>query len=95
MKSSFISLTLLHLKDSRFYSSYNKLDRIYSVVKCKSGQVRSVGSVKYVTQHKRIYINIGKKKLIRKNKMCNNIKCTGQYTVDLINDNISRDVQEI
>ncbi len=27
--------------------------------------------------------------------MCNKIKCAGQYTVDLINNNISRDVQEI
>ncbi len=27
--------------------------------------------------------------------MCNNIKCAEQYTVDLINRNISRDVQEI
>ncbi len=27
--------------------------------------------------------------------MCNKIKCAEQYTVDLINNNISRDVQEI
>ncbi len=27
-------------------------------------------------------------------KMCNEIKCAIQYTVDLINNNISRDVQE-
>ncbi len=27
--------------------------------------------------------------------MCNKTKCAGQYTVDLINNNISRDVQEI
>ncbi len=27
--------------------------------------------------------------------MCNKIKCAGQYTVVLINNNISRDVQEI
>ncbi len=51
-----------------------------------------------VTQHKRIYINIGrnKKKIrikIKKNKMCNKIKCAGQYIVDLINNNISRNVQ--
>ncbi len=26
--------------------------------------------------------------------MCNKIKCAIQYTVDLINNNISRDVQE-
>ncbi len=26
--------------------------------------------------------------------MCNKVKCAGQYTVDLINNNISRDVQE-
>ncbi len=25
--------------------------------------------------------------------MCNKIKCAGQYTVDLIDNNISRDVQ--
>ncbi len=28
---------------------------------CKSGQVRSMDSAKYVTQHKIIYINKGKK----------------------------------
>ncbi len=28
-------------------------------MKCKSDQVRSVDSAKYVTQNKRIYINIG------------------------------------
>ncbi len=27
--------------------------------------------------------------------MCYKIKCAGQYTVDLIHNNISRDVQEI
>ncbi len=27
-------------------------------------------------------------------KMCNEIKCAIQYTVDLINNNINRDVQE-
>ncbi len=27
-------------------------------------------------------------------KMCNEIKCAVQYTVDLINNNINRDVQE-
>ncbi len=52
-------------------------------------------SAKYVTQHKRIDINIGKKtKNKKKSKMCNKIKCTIQYTVDLINNNINRDVQE-
>ncbi len=30
-----------------------------TVVKYKSGQVRSMDSAKYITQHKRIYINIG------------------------------------
>ncbi len=44
-------------------------------------------SAKYVTQHKRIYMNIGEKNKIRKNKMCNKIKCEEQYTVDLINNN--------
>ncbi len=29
-----------------------------------------------------------------KNNMCNRIKCAGQYTLDLINNNITRDVQE-
>ncbi len=29
-----------------------------------------------------------------KNKMCNKMKCAGQYTVDLKNNNISRNVQE-
>ncbi len=52
-------------------------------------------SVKYVTRHNRI--NIGKKINKNKNaniksKMCNKIKCVGQYTVDLINNNLSRDV---
>ncbi len=49
----------------------------------------------YVTQHKRIYINVGKKSKEQiKNKMCNKIKCAGQHTVDLIKNNIGRDVQE-
>ncbi len=48
-------------------------------------------------------INIGMKKnernnenneKIKKNKMCNKIQCAGQYTVDLIHNNISRIVQE-
>ncbi len=43
-------------------------------------------SAKYVTQHKIIYINIGEK---IKSKMCYKIKCAIQYTVDLINNNIS------
>ncbi len=47
-------------------------------------------SAKYVTQHKRININIGEK---IKSKMCNTIKCTIQYTVGLINHNTNRDVQ--
>ncbi len=53
-------------------------------------------SAKYVTQHKRIYINIGKKLKDKKikSKMCNKIKCAIQYTVDLINNNINRYVQE-
>ncbi len=37
------------------------------------------------------YIKINKKK---KSKMCTKIKCAIQYTVDLINNNINRDVQE-
>ncbi len=48
-------------------------------------------SAKYVTQHKRIYIDIGKK---IKSKMCYKIKCAILYIVDLINNNINRDVQE-
>ncbi len=44
----------------------------------------------YVTQHKRIYINIGKKHI--KSKMCNKIKCAIQYTVDLVNNDRSRNV---
>ncbi len=53
-------------------------------------------SAKYVTQHKRIYINIGEKLKDKKikSKMCNKIKCAIQYTVDLINNNINRYVQE-
>ncbi len=44
-----------------------------------------------------IYINIGKNKIKNKkkiSKMCNEIKCAIQYTLDLIHNNISRDVQE-
>ncbi len=48
-------------------------------------------SAKYVTQHKSIYMNIGKKK---KSQMCNKIKCAIQHTVDLINNNKNRYVQE-
>ncbi len=50
--------------------------------------------------NKRIYINIGKNEIKHKNKkkkrskMCNEIKCAIQSTVDLINININRDVQE-
>ncbi len=51
-------------------------------------------SAKYVTQHKIIYINIGTKKEERiKSKMCYKIKCAIHYTVDLINNNINRDMQ--
>ncbi len=53
-------------------------------------------------KQKRIYINIGmeknevKKIRIKKNKykLKHKIKCAGQYTVDLINNNIRRNVQE-
>ncbi len=41
-----------------FYLSDTQLYRIYSVVKCKSGQVRSMDSAKYLTQHENIYIYI-------------------------------------
>ncbi len=53
-------------------------------------------SAKYVTQHKRIYINIGKKKKRRENrvKCAIKIKCVKQYTENLINNDINRDVQE-
>ncbi len=51
-------------------------------------------SAKYVTQLKRICINIGKKNVKIKSKTCNKVKCAIQYIVDLINNNISRDVQE-
>ncbi len=43
-------------------------------------------SAKYVTQHKSIYMNIGKKK--------KKVKCAIQHTVDLINNNINRYVQD-
>ncbi len=51
------------------------------------------------TLHKRIYINIGKNKIKNKktkirDKMCNEIKCAIQYTVDLINNNINRGCAE-
>ncbi len=36
---------------------------------------------------------LNKNKKIKKNKMCNKIKCAGQYTEDLINNNKSRNVQ--
>ncbi len=56
-------------------------------------------SAKYVTQHKRIYKTIGKKTKqkntkIKTSTICNTIKCAGQFTVDLIHNNISRYVQE-
>ncbi len=47
-------------------------------------------SAKYITQHKRIYINIVKKIIIIKNRVI----CAIRYTVDLINNYINRDVQE-
>ncbi len=37
-----------------------------------------------------VYNKASKKKF----EMCNKIKCAIQYTVDLINNNINRDVQE-
>ncbi len=49
----------------------------------------------YEIQTQENIINIGVKNKIKKeeeNKMCNKIKCAGQYTVDLINNNISRNV---
>ncbi len=39
-------------------------------------------SAKYVTQHKSIYINIGKKFKYIKSNMCNKMKCAIQHTVD-------------
>ncbi len=54
-------------------------------------------SAKYVTQHKSICINIGKKKeqnTYFKSNMCYKMKCAIQHTVDLINNNINRNVQE-
>ncbi len=53
-------------------------------------------SAKYVTQHKRIY-RLKKRRTKEeqiKSKICNKIKCAIQYTVDLINNIINRDVQE-
>ncbi len=38
-----------------------------------------------------IYINIGKNKINIRRKL---VKCAIQYTVDFINNNINRDVQE-
>ncbi len=45
------------------------------------------------TTQENIY-NIGKNKKKIRSKMCNEIKCAIQYTVDLINNNINGDVQE-
>ncbi len=62
-----VGCPLLHLDglnaENTFHSSLYFVFVLYFciVVKCKSGQVRSMDSAKYVTQHKRIYINIGKK----------------------------------
>ncbi len=51
------------LQGSRFfYSSHTQLYRIISVVKCKSGQVRSMDSAKYVTTQE----NINKYRLKKK-----------------------------
>ncbi len=51
-------------------------------------------SAKNETQHKRIYINTDQNKIKIRSKMCNKIKCAIKYTVDLINNNINRNVQE-
>ncbi len=45
-------------------------------------------------KQKRIYINIGMNKKNKNKNKKYKIKCAGQYTVDLINNNISRNVQE-
>ncbi len=50
-------------------------------------------SAKYNTTQENIYKYIYKKIIIRR-KLCNKVKCALQYTVDLINNNINRDVQE-
>ncbi len=51
-------------------------------------------SAKYVTQHKSIYISIGNFFYKIKSNMCNKMKCAIQHTVDLVNNNINKDVQE-
>ncbi len=59
----------------QFYEGFKVLLVTYLIIQniissemyVRSGQVRSMDSAKYVTQHKRIYINIGKKLIIRTN----------------------------
>ncbi len=59
-----------------------------------SDQVHGQCKIRNTTQDN-IYINIGKKNNKKiKSKIYNKIKCAIQYTVDLINNNINRDVQE-
>ncbi len=62
----------------------------WTVQKKKTQQV-----TQQVTQHKRIYINKGKKYKEEekiKSKMSNKINCAKQYTEDLINSNINREI---
>ncbi len=59
-------------------------------MKRKSGPLH--GQCNYITQHKRIYINIGMKKRSKEEKIKEEYNV--QYSIDLINNNIIRDVQE-
>ncbi len=61
----------------------------------RSGPLNGQCKIRNTTQDN-IYINIGKKNNNKKikSKIYNKIKCAIQYTVDLINNNIKRDVQE-
>ncbi len=55
------------------------------IVKCKSGQVRSMDSAKYVHNTR---------EHVKKLKKIKRVNRAMQYTVDLINNNINRDVQD-
>ncbi len=59
-------------------------------MKCKSGPLN--GQTQENIHKYRYEKNKVKNKNNKKNIMCYTIKCAGQYTVDLINNNISRNV---
>ncbi len=82
------SSTYKDMIGSRFkvilFVTYSIIQNII-IVKCKSGQVRSMDSAKYVHNTR---------EHVKKFKKIKRVNRAIQYTVDLINNNINRDVQE-